>query len=384
MAHTLAAVFDNRADAEKARDQLAGAGFDRAAIRLNDSSSDYADARATSSSGATAAASTDRDSGGFMDSVRNFFADLFGDDSDDRHVYSEAVNRGNVVLTLITQTQVEVERAADIVEACGPIDIDEQRSQWQGEGWTASQPVRSAGQRQTSSGALQSGQSAPQSGGKGSRQFTQQASAQGQAGQQQRAIPVVEEQLNVGKRLVERGGVRIFQHVRETPVDETVSLREEHVRVERHKVDRPVDPDAIEAFKETSFELRESAEEAVVQKTARVVEEVVVGKEQTAREEHIHDTLRKTDVEIQQLGKDDDRAFRSHWKSNFATSGRSYDEYAPAYQYGYSMRRGDSYRNRSWDDSETELRRDWESRYPGSAWENFKAAIRHGWDRLTD
>jgi len=29
------------------------------------------------------------------------------------------------------------------------------------------------------------------------------------------------------------------------------------------------------------------------------------------------------------------------------------------------------------------LRSDWESRYPSSAWEKFKAAIRHGWERIT-
>ncbi len=42
------------------------------------------------------------------------------------------------------------------------------------------------------------------------------------------------------------------------------------------------------------------------------------------------------------------------------------------------------YSVRDWDASEPDLRRNWEARYPGSAWERFKAAVRHGWERMTD
>jgi len=59
-----------------------------------------------------------------------------------------------------------------------------------------------------------------------------------------------------------------------------VNLREEHARVERHTVDRPASPaEQAQAFKETSLEVRETVEEPVVYKTARVVEEVEIGKE---------------------------------------------------------------------------------------------------------
>ena len=60
--------------------------------------------------------------------------------------------------------------------------------------------------------------------------------------------------------------------------------------------------DADAAFKETSIEVRETGEEAVVSKTARVVEEVEIGKEATSREETVHDTVRKTEVDVEQLG----------------------------------------------------------------------------------
>jgi CHAD domain-containing protein len=85
----------------------------------------------------------------------------------------------------------------------------------------------------------------------------------------------------------------------------------------------------------------------------------------------------------QTYSEPDDEQFRSHWQSNYAGAGTSYDDYAPAYQYGYTMARNDTYRGRQWDDAETGLRSVWERQHPGSAWENFKAAVRHGWDRMT-
>lgn len=389
MAHTLAAVFDNRQDAERARDQLVSAGFDNSCMRLNDSSSRYADASGNAASTSsldtsttTRSADMDEDRG-FMDSVRHFFSNLFGDDHDDNEVYAEAVNRGNVVLTVQSESQDEIERAADIVEACGPLDIDEQKTQWQSSGWTGAAAASTAASRQ-SMGSMQSGAGNLQASGTGSQQRMESAgSVQRSTGDATRAIPVIEEDLKVGKRTVDRGGVRVFQRVVERPVEQDVSLREEHVKVERHAVDKPVDPSDLKAFKETSFELHESAEEAVVQKTARVVEEVVVSKEQTQRTQHISDKVRQTKVDVEKLGAVDDEQFRSHWKSNYATSGRAYDEYAPAYQYGYSMAGNDTYRGRKWDEVETGLRSDWEREHPGSAWENFKAAVRHGWDRMT-
>ncbi|HEY1403883.1 MAG TPA: YsnF/AvaK domain-containing protein, partial [Pyrinomonadaceae bacterium] len=104
----------------------------------------------------------------------------------------------------------------------------------------------------------------------------------------------------VGKREVERGGVRVESRVEERPVTEEVHLREERVHVERRPVDRPV-TNADEAFREGTLEVTERAEEAVVAKTAHVVEEVVVGKQVEEHTETVHDTLRRTDVDVQEV-----------------------------------------------------------------------------------
>jgi hypothetical protein len=83
---------------------------------------------------------------------------------------------------------------------------------------------------------------------------------------------------------------------------------------------------------------------------------------------------------------DADSDYRKHWTSNYSAGGASYDDYEPAYRYGSQMRSSDKYRGRAWDDVESDLRSDWDSRYAGggaSTWEKFKSAVRHGWDRMT-
>jgi uncharacterized protein (TIGR02271 family) len=376
MSHTLAAVFDNRADAERARNELIGAGIGAGSIQLN----------ASGPGTATAASDSSSHEQSLGDSIKHFFTNLFGDDDSERAVYGEAVNRGKTVLTVEVPTQDEVERAADIVERCGPIDIDEQRSGWEASGWNPAQ-ARGAGTSSTQASASRQSDTVKVgavSGVGDSQQGLSTSGSMQRAQADEQVLPVVQEELKVGKRSVERGGVRIYSRVVETPVTESVQLREEHVHVERHPVDRAIDPAQAGAFKETSFELRENAEEAVVQKTARVVEEVVVGREATQRTQQVSDTLRRTEVDVEQLGSTvDEDYYRSHWTTNFASAGGTYDDYAPAYRYGTAMRGSDTYRNRSWDDSESTLRSNWESRYPQSTWEKFKAAVRHGWDRIT-
>jgi stress response protein YsnF len=82
------------------------------------------------------------------------------------------------------------------------------------------------------------------------------------------------------------------------------------VHVERHPVDRPV-TDADNAFREGTLEVTGRAEEAVVAKTARVVEEVVVGKQVEEHTETVHDTLRRTDVDVQEVDVTSNNTTRS-------------------------------------------------------------------------
>ncbi len=113
-------------------------------------------------------------------------------------------------------------------------------------------------------------------------------------------IPVVAEELLVGKRSVDAGGVRLFRRVVEIPVEESVVLREERIHMDRVPVDRPVSS-ADAAFQPLAVELTETEEVAVVGKEARVVEEIVVNKAAVEHTETVHETLRHTEVAVEEL-----------------------------------------------------------------------------------
>ena len=91
--------------------------------------------------------------------------------------------------------------------------------------------------------------------------------------------------------------MRVRSYVVETPVEEEVSLRSETVHLERRAVDRPVG--AGEAFVDRTIEATETAEEAVISKEARVTEEISLDKAVDARTETVRDTVRRTEVEIE-------------------------------------------------------------------------------------
>ena len=112
-------------------------------------------------------------------------------------------------------------------------------------------------------------------------------------------IPLVDEELEVGKRPVESGGVRVRTHVVSRPFDKDIHLREEHVTVERRRVNQPLAAEQAEALLHDRSILAGATSEApVVQKQARVVEEIVVKKQAGERVAHIHDTLRHTEVDV--------------------------------------------------------------------------------------
>jgi stress response protein YsnF len=96
----------------------------------------------------------------------------------------------------------------------------------------------------------------------------------------------------------------------ETPVEESVRLREERANVQRRAVDRPATEADLAAFKEGSIEVREMSEEAVVSKSARVVGEVEIGKTATEREETVPDTVRKTKIDMEKIEGNEERRDR--------------------------------------------------------------------------
>lgn len=267
---TLTAFFRDRSDAEEATRELAEAGIAQDAIRMvpgNESDS-------------VATADVDTDRRGFWEALGDFF---FPDD--DRQVYAEGLRRGGYLVTVNAASDDQHAQALDILDDEGTIDVDEWSDSWRAEGWSPS-----------STGL---GTSASQSRASQAASYSEDAfAAERVAREGEDIIPVVEERLNVGKRDVNNGSVRVRSYTVETPVSETVSLRDENVSIERRPVDRPLtDTDA--AFRDKTIEAEEYREEAVVSKTAKVTEEVVLKKTENERTEKIDDSVRHTEVEVE-------------------------------------------------------------------------------------
>jgi uncharacterized protein (TIGR02271 family) len=393
MKQTVVGVFDRYESARHAATLLQDSGFGPDAVHVTDATSD------------DAALAPGRGSGGMMDSIRSFFAEVFGSGRDsDAHLseYAEAVRRGGAVVKVDVEDEPKVDTARQVLQSAGAVNIDERVAEWREQGWSGRMDEDEF-ERTRDDGALgthaSAGSSAvPSDAGTigmpaSATPGTARSSTRLDAGKDE-VIPVLKEELEVGKRAQSGGGVRVYAHTVERPVQESLDLREEHAKVERRPVDRPASQADLDAFKDRTVEVRETAETPVVKKTARVVEEVVVGKEAKQRKETVRDTVRDTEVKVDSLGKDRDTAlrgddalgtrFRSDWERNYGALGGRYEDYEPAYRYGHTLSGDTRYAGRRWEDIEPDVRSDWERQHPGSAWERFKAAVRHGWERVTD
>ena len=116
-------------------------------------------------------------------------------------------------------------------------------------------------------------------------------------------LRLAEEQLRVGKRMVESGRTRVRRFVTERPVSADVTLHEEHAEVMRRAITDPKYIGDID-WADKQIEVVETAEHALANKTARIVEEVSLKKIGTDRVETVHDKIRRQQVEIERVGPD--------------------------------------------------------------------------------
>ncbi|HEX8381954.1 MAG TPA: YsnF/AvaK domain-containing protein [Sphingomonas sp.] len=270
MSRTLTALFDSRADAEAAKARLEAASIDISKVHVHDqASTGYSESSAYST----------HENRGFWSNLKGAFLP-----DEDRHTYEEGIKRGGALLTAEVDED-NADEAVRILESANTIDLDDRTSSWRQSGWDYES------NRGTTTGAGIG--SALGLGASRDSDMTDRLTT----GNEER-LEVVQEELVVGKREVDRGGVRVRSYVVETPVSEQVRLHEEHVQVERRPVDRAIGTTDTDAFREREISMTETAEEAVVGKTARVVEEVVVRKEGSDRTETVSDTVRRTEVDV--------------------------------------------------------------------------------------
>jgi uncharacterized protein (TIGR02271 family) len=396
---TLVATFNDYDKAQQAARELESNGVSHDAVHV--------DASRTSASSSDSSTQHENHEGGFM----GWWNSLFGsDDETERNSYQGALESGNAILRATVPAEV-ADTSVEILNRYGAVDVDQ---------LSGSQAGMSTSKTGLTGGTTE---------------------RTGNAG----PIQVMEEELQVGKRAVRRGGVRIYSHVVSKPVEEQINLREEHVNVERRPVNREVNPSELNALRDQTIEVTETAEEAVVNKRARVVEEVVVGKESTNRTETIRDNVRHTEVEVESLGSESDRLtgtgsaptgavgtgqkstgvkatglsphaaspsvmsgggstagagtlagqttqgvntqdMTSAYRKNFETTygaDRDFETMRPAYEHGSRYARDVRYSGKSWNDVERDLRSDYERNNPGSTWDQVKGAVRHGWDKVS-
>jgi len=368
----LTAMFSSRDAADAAVKSLLENGFRQEDVRLVPGYEKDRDST-----------TADRDQGGFWASLSDFFFP-----EDDRHSYAEGLSRGHYLVTVNT-TDANHERALDILDDEGTIDMDEREDEWRSQGWTGyagagsslgsgsgsmgsgsmgsgtlgagtgtglgsgstaglgagsdlsrsgtgmtgrtglDDGTRLGGARadlaggslgeardraETDSGSDWASRSGATSGagltaeGRGSGYGTRGADVAGRD-KADEVIPVAEENLKVGKREVEGGRVRVRSYVVERPVEEQVTLRREHVDVQRRPVDRALSG-SEDPFRERTVEMEERRQEPVVSKEARIREEVSLRKDVQDEQRTVSDTVRRTEVEVddqRSAGRTDER-----------------------------------------------------------------------------
>ncbi|BAN26487.1 YsnF/AvaK domain-containing protein [Caballeronia insecticola] len=270
MSQVIVGVFDSFQEAETAVSRLVDGGLNRTDMEVHASEqADGVSDPALADAGTSTASTASTDQVGVFGKIEHFFSNMFGADDRPEEVghYQEAVRRGGALLTVTVIDEAHVGMVRSTMHEAGAVDVDERAAQWTSDGYTGFDS-------------------------------TAKAYTPDEVAADRKAFAVTRESLDVGKREVETGGVRVYSRATETPVSESVNLREAHATIER----RPVDRVATAAdLTEGSVEIRETAEHAVVAKTAHVIEEVVVGREATEHTETINETLRGTDVEVERV-----------------------------------------------------------------------------------
>jgi hypothetical protein len=385
MQRTLIAVFDNHASAQAAIEELVSSGFSRPQMRLSEGDP----TGGSSAISGDDAPATSPSSGSFADGIKNFLSTIFGtDNSEHAQQYSDAVTHGHHVLTLTVGDEADAGRATTIVERFGPVDIDERAAQWSsgamadGAVGTGAQPTQ---QQDTVSMPRQSSQ-----GGAAPLQA-------GQAGGTQQRAPAAAPQ--------QRGSaVKVFTH------DATTMLNETDAAIEADEADtgaagggRAAGPansagasgqggavqgrkhEAVATLNETDAAIEADEADTGAGEGGRAAGPATeassasrAGLGAIPPAQHQGATmLNETEAAIDA----DDEYYLGHFNTQYAGSGAQYREHAPAYKYGADMAANKQYQGRPWTDVNSELRRDWEGRNPGAAWDRFEASVRYGWER---
>jgi uncharacterized protein (TIGR02271 family) len=263
---TLVAVFDTAAHADAAVRALKAGGFHESDISVLDAKRFAADKALATKPG--------------------LWNTLFGGDlhEHEANVYGQTVADGGVVLTLRT-IDSEVAHAQGILNIHQPVDVHDR---------AVTAGIAPAAHVEAVERRLEAVALAP---------VQTVAVAPALAKVQPEVLRLAEEQLQVGKEAVEAGRTRVRRFVTETEVAKDITLHEEHAEVFRRAVADPKFVGDID-WADSEIEVIETAEHALVNKTARIVEEIGLKKVGTDHVETIHEKLRRQQAEVYTVGAD--------------------------------------------------------------------------------
>ena len=265
---TIVAVFDTRDHADAAVKALRAGGFANADISIFDGD------RLRSGKKAVAPEET------------GLWQRLFGDDvyEHEAAVYHQTVKRGGVVISARVMDN-EVAHAIAILDLHRPVDVHDRAVT------TGIAPAAhvEAVEKKIDAVPLAVAQ--------------QVAVTPKFAEVHDGVLRLAEEQLQVGKQMLETGRTRVRRYITEREASADVTLHDEHAEVLRKAITDPKYIGVID-WADGEIEVIETAEHALANKTARIVEEVSLKKVGTDRVETVKDKIRRQQVEIQRVGAD--------------------------------------------------------------------------------
>lgn len=269
MEKTVVAIFNSMDEAEIAADDLFDNGFLKENIDV--------------SSGEKYEEDEEGESG-----ITRFFKNLFGTNDEKTKRYSRVARKGYVV-AVHTHSEEESLEACEILDDNGAIDVNDHYRKHLAQLYNdefekneeTEEEIEDNNERDINNEITEDDESTE-------------------------TIPVIEEEMEVHKKEVPTGGVRVRSRIIEKPVEENLRLREEHIHVERRKVDRTPTDEELKNFKNQTTEFTEHAEVPEVEKTPKVVEEVRLQKDVDHRDETVRDKVQRKDVDVEDIDDEND------------------------------------------------------------------------------
>jgi hypothetical protein len=283
-----------------------------------------------------------------FDQLEQLFARLFrrGEYPPETEDYREVIRRGGAIVS-VDASEVQVDLAWEVMSNAGAADIDERAKEWRGgsagEVAHTLNPLGSSGGKGTSADILAQS-AAPPIGTPSTDGSSEQSSRFSSANQQ--SIPGMQQ---VTTRTEGRTSPHTMEPVQPPPFYGPGLAPAREPAISGAGVDAGVS-------------------------APRTDELAGAGR--------ISDLSAQTPLDENYRSYDDE--FRRDYDRQYANTGAPYEEYSRAYQHGATLGQDERYRGYDWPEVESSARENWESTYPESTWERFKAAVRHGWERVTN